>query len=171
MSPRKLHNSRALERKILPGKPLTDREVAVVRLAAQGLRNDQIAQALSCKPNTIKSHLARISIKTGLRGRTLLVSYAHREGLIDRTPVEDEPPAPPPVPVTPPAPPGRVPPALKARARTVVPADGSCPEELLGLYALARRRVMTPEQYRWLRAAWNVLMEVADVSWERRNEL
>ena len=50
--------------------PLSDRQLAVLRLAANGRSNKEIALALGLSPATIKSHLATIQAVLGARNRT-----------------------------------------------------------------------------------------------------
>ena len=61
---------------------LTTREREIVRLAALGRRNAEIATALFISPMTVKTHLSRVFEKLGIRDRTDLVLYAVRTGLI-----------------------------------------------------------------------------------------
>ena len=48
---------------------LTQREQDVAQLLAQGLTNNEIAQQLFVEPSTVKSHIARMFDKTGIRNR------------------------------------------------------------------------------------------------------
>lgn len=60
----------------LPGRganlsqTLTERELDVVRLVAQGLTNKEIARQLSISPATVKAHVERIIGKLGVADRT-----------------------------------------------------------------------------------------------------
>ena len=49
---------------------LTERELAILRLAQQGLPNLQIAQALNISPGTVRNHLSAIYRKLGVHSRT-----------------------------------------------------------------------------------------------------
>jgi DNA-binding NarL/FixJ family response regulator len=60
---------------------LTDRERDAVRLAAEGLTNDEIAAALIISPLTAKTHLNRAMAKLGARDRAQLVITAYETGL------------------------------------------------------------------------------------------
>jgi DNA-binding NarL/FixJ family response regulator len=60
---------------------LTDREREVVRLVAEGLSNDEIAQRLVVSPATAKTHVSRAIIKLGARDRAQLVVFAYESGL------------------------------------------------------------------------------------------
>jgi len=61
---------------------LTDRELEVLRLVAQGYANREIADILYLSPKTVENHRARIMQKLNLRTRADLVRYALREGLL-----------------------------------------------------------------------------------------
>ena len=61
---------------------LTDREVEVLRLVAQGLTNDEIAGALFLSPLTAKTHVSRIMAKLHARDRVQLVVVAYESGLV-----------------------------------------------------------------------------------------
>src|SRR5207302_8843209 len=61
---------------------LTPRETEIVRLAAQGLRNRELAQRLSITEGTVKIHLHNIYEKLGVDGRLELVLSAQQRGLV-----------------------------------------------------------------------------------------
>lgn len=69
---------------------LTARERQVLELAAQGLRNREIAERLGISPRTAESHRAKVMSKLGLRREADLVRFALRHGIL---PLEREPPA------------------------------------------------------------------------------
>lgn len=52
--------------------PLTERELEVARLAAEGLRNREIAERLECSVRTVESHLAQARAKLGAKDRRAL---------------------------------------------------------------------------------------------------
>ena len=60
---------------------LTPREIKVVQMLAQGLRNREIAERLFVSEGTIKVHLHRIFEKIGITSREQLVAYARDKGL------------------------------------------------------------------------------------------
>jgi DNA-binding NarL/FixJ family response regulator len=61
---------------------LTNREREVVALAAHGLSNDEIAEAMVLSPTTAKTHVSRAMIKLGARDRAQLVVFAYQAGLV-----------------------------------------------------------------------------------------
>ena len=61
---------------------LTDREVEVVGLVAQGLTNDEIATELYLRPATARTHVSRAMVKLHARDRAQLVVFAYQSGLI-----------------------------------------------------------------------------------------
>lgn len=61
--------------------PLTEREVEVLRLVAQGLSNDDIAARLVVSERTVRTHVSNILEKLHLANRTQAALYALREGL------------------------------------------------------------------------------------------
>jgi LuxR family transcriptional regulator, maltose regulon positive regulatory protein len=61
---------------------LSERELQVMRLCAQGLSNNDIAQSLSLTEGTVKAHLHSAYRKLGVEGRTELTRYAHENGLV-----------------------------------------------------------------------------------------
>jgi NarL family two-component system response regulator LiaR len=62
-------------------QPLTGREVEVLRLVAQGLTNQDIADRLSISERTVRSHVSSFLEKLHLANRTQAALYALREGL------------------------------------------------------------------------------------------
>jgi DNA-binding NarL/FixJ family response regulator len=63
------------------GKVLTPREIEIVRMITQGLRNKAIAERLSISEGTVKIHLHNIYEKLGVDGRLELMLYAQNKGL------------------------------------------------------------------------------------------
>ncbi len=61
---------------------LTDRELDVLRLVVNGLRNKEIAAALGISENTVKFHLRNILDKLHAHSRAEAVARAVREGLL-----------------------------------------------------------------------------------------
>ena len=63
------------------GKILTPREIEIVRMIAQGLRNRAIAERMSISEGTVKIHLHNIYEKLAVDGRLELMLYAQNNGL------------------------------------------------------------------------------------------
>ena len=61
---------------------LTEREIDVLRLVAQGCSNPHIAQQLNITINTVKVHLRNILDKLQVENRTQAAAYAVRSGLL-----------------------------------------------------------------------------------------
>jgi two-component system, NarL family, nitrate/nitrite response regulator NarL len=64
---------------------LTEREIEVLQLVAQGATNPQIADALFITVNTVKSHIRHILEKLQLENRTQVAAYAVQSGLVEPT--------------------------------------------------------------------------------------
>ncbi len=60
---------------------LSDREVDVIRLVAQGLSNEEIGQRLFISEPTVRAHVSNILSKLHLANRTQAALYALRKGL------------------------------------------------------------------------------------------
>jgi DNA-binding NarL/FixJ family response regulator len=75
-----------------PGlEELTPRELDVLRQIARGLSNSEIAEVLFLSPATIKTHVARILMKLGLRDRVQAVVYAYETGVAEPSEQRDAP--------------------------------------------------------------------------------
>ncbi len=61
---------------------LTDREREVLRLVAEGLTNEQIAERLVLSPATARTHVSRLFAKLNARHRAQLVVLAYETGLV-----------------------------------------------------------------------------------------
>jgi DNA-binding NarL/FixJ family response regulator len=62
---------------------LTDRELEVLRQIARGLTNAEIAGELYLSPATVKTHVARVLTKLGVRDRVQAVVLAYESGLVE----------------------------------------------------------------------------------------
>jgi len=67
-----------------PFTELTDREMQVLKLIANGLSNREIAAQLTVSENTVKGHVSNILSKLHLADRTQAAIYAWREGIVRR---------------------------------------------------------------------------------------
>lgn len=65
----------------LTPEPLTQREVDIIRLVAQGLSNRQIAEQLVIGEATVRTHVGNVLNKLHLANRVQATLYALREGL------------------------------------------------------------------------------------------
>ena len=61
---------------------LTPREMATLRLLADGKANKEIASALAIGERTVKTHLAHLFEKLGVTSRTEAIKIATRRGLV-----------------------------------------------------------------------------------------
>jgi DNA-binding NarL/FixJ family response regulator len=64
------------------GVRLSERELDVVRLVARGQSNAEIAASLYLSEATVKSHIARILARLGLRDRVQVAIFAYESGII-----------------------------------------------------------------------------------------
>jgi DNA-binding NarL/FixJ family response regulator len=62
---------------------LTERELSILKLVAEGLSNLEIANRLFVTEQTVKFHLSNIYRKLGVANRTEATRYAYRNGLTD----------------------------------------------------------------------------------------
>ena len=74
---------KADERHAVPTPRLTERELEVLKLVAQGMSNREIGSELYISENTVKNHVRNILEKLHLHSRMEAVVYAVREKLLD----------------------------------------------------------------------------------------
>jgi len=74
---RGLHAPAATPGSLGPLGELTERELQVARLVAEGLSNTEIAQRLFVSTRTVTTHLTHIYRRLGLNGRTALAHHLH----------------------------------------------------------------------------------------------
>jgi len=67
----------------LTEEPLTERELDILKLVAQGLSNQEIAEELVISERTVRTHVSNILSKLHLANRTQAALYALKEGLAD----------------------------------------------------------------------------------------
>jgi len=72
--------SKPIEQALTPD-PLTQREVEVLKLVANGMSNQEIAESLNVSEATVRTHVSHILGKLHLASRTQAALYALREGL------------------------------------------------------------------------------------------
>lgn len=74
--------ARLVSRMRHPGTALTPRELEVLALVARGRSNDAVARELFLSRATVKSHLAHLYEKLGVRSRTEAIAVARERGLL-----------------------------------------------------------------------------------------
>ena len=74
---------RASRGEATPEDPLTPRELEIVKLIAEGLTSEEIAEHLVISKKTVDRHRANMLEKLGMRNRVELTRYAIRRGLVE----------------------------------------------------------------------------------------
>jgi NarL family two-component system response regulator LiaR len=69
---------------------LSEREIEVLRLIAEGCSNTEIAERLVISEHTVKRHVSNILSKLHLADRTQAAVYAWREGVVDKNDKNDK---------------------------------------------------------------------------------
>jgi NarL family two-component system response regulator LiaR len=85
-----LNRSQESSRGPLTPSPLTEREVEILQLLAQGVENKEIARRLSLQDATVRTHVSNILSKLQLANRVQATLYALRSGIAS---LQDEPPS------------------------------------------------------------------------------
>jgi DNA-binding NarL/FixJ family response regulator len=73
----------ARDGELAPPELLTAREMQVVKLIAEGLTSEEIAERLVLSKKTVERHRTNVLSKLGLRNRVELTRYAIRRGLVE----------------------------------------------------------------------------------------
>ena len=63
-------------------EPLTDRELEILQLVAEGLSNQEVSKQLYLSANTVKTHLRNLYGKLGVNSRTQAVAKARGLGIV-----------------------------------------------------------------------------------------
>jgi NarL family two-component system response regulator LiaR len=66
-----------------PEPALAERDIEILRLLAQGLKNQEIAERLSLSEKTIRNRLSLVFRQLHLENRTQAALYALREGIVE----------------------------------------------------------------------------------------
>jgi len=67
----------------MPDRSITARQREIMRLAAQGLSNKEIARQLSICEGTVKVHLHKIYKTVGVDNRTALAARIHKSDEVE----------------------------------------------------------------------------------------
>lgn len=62
---------------------LTERELQILRLTAQGLSAKEIAKSIQIAPRTVERHIDRIRLKTRTKNRSHMIAFAVMNGCVD----------------------------------------------------------------------------------------
>jgi DNA-binding NarL/FixJ family response regulator len=66
---------------ITPRSSMSEREIEVLRLVAEGMDNNEISGELGISPKTVKNHVSSILMKLGLTNRVQAAVFAVRSGI------------------------------------------------------------------------------------------
>jgi len=75
-------NSQAVE-DIIYDLGITNREIQILKLLAQGLNNTEISKTLGITETTVKTHMAKIFVKLNVRDRVQALVTAARIGIVE----------------------------------------------------------------------------------------
>jgi NarL family two-component system response regulator LiaR len=65
-----------------PIEQLTERELDILKLIAQGSSNKEIAETLTVTEKTVKTHVSNVLTKLDVKSRTQAAIYAWQTGLV-----------------------------------------------------------------------------------------
>jgi DNA-binding NarL/FixJ family response regulator len=65
-------------------RDLSERELEIIELVAEGLTNQEIAERLTISKRTVDNHVSNIFTKTGAKNRVALLNWAMDHGKICR---------------------------------------------------------------------------------------
>jgi DNA-binding NarL/FixJ family response regulator len=82
--------ARSRGRALKPALELTEREIEILQLIAEGCPPGEVARRLFIAPKTVSSHVQRIFVKLGVHTRAQAVAMAYAAGLIHVGPASDE---------------------------------------------------------------------------------
>lgn len=71
---------------VVPGQRLSDREVQILNLVAQGLTDPVIAKNLHVSPYTVHTYMARVRVKLRAHNKAHCVALAFAKGYLVLTP-------------------------------------------------------------------------------------
>lgn len=74
--------TRSRGRALKPALELSEREIEILQLIAEGCPPGEVAQRLFIAPKTVSSHIQRIFVKLGVHTRAQAVAMAYAAGLI-----------------------------------------------------------------------------------------
>lgn len=77
-----LHFLRSGRMPLISRTEMSERELDVLRLVAQGLDNNDVAASLGISAKTVKNHVSAIFVKLGLTNRVQAAVYAVRTGIV-----------------------------------------------------------------------------------------
>lgn len=64
------------------GKPVTKSQIVIIRLVAEGMRNQQIADTLFLSCRTVETQISLACRRIGLHNRTSLMLWASKNGIV-----------------------------------------------------------------------------------------
>jgi DNA-binding NarL/FixJ family response regulator len=79
-------NQAPIEQRAQAHRDLTDRELEILRLVAEGASNGAIARRLWVTEQTVKFHLSNVYRKLGVSNRTEASHYAHVHRIVESSP-------------------------------------------------------------------------------------